>query len=333
MSGYTIPNVVASHPRGDRIMDVYSHLLAERIVYLGTEVDAGVANAVIAQFAPRRRQPRPRRAVLDQLCRRRSERRPGDLRHDAAHPPPRDDHVRGAGPSAWGRCSSRRGRRDRGPRCRMPASCCTSRLPRRGERCPTSSSPPTRWCGCVPKWSRSCPPTPGGMPRCPRADTDRDRVFTAQAAVEYACSTRCWAQADRSGRRGRERLRPQAARAKAPPPVVPDAGAPAACRPEATALVSSKQRQVERAGDRGDHLARRVFEPPLDLRQILWRDAGGIQGLGQRVTARMTATAQLGADPLAPQGLGSARRAGTGRTISPWVTVGTVGRRVPAVPL
>lgn len=50
MSGYTIPNVVATHPRGDRIMDVYSHLLAERIVYLGTGIDAGVANTLIAQL-------------------------------------------------------------------------------------------------------------------------------------------------------------------------------------------------------------------------------------------------------------------------------------------
>lgn len=50
MSGYTIPNVVAQHPRGERIMDVYSHLLAERVVYLGTGIDAGVANALIAQL-------------------------------------------------------------------------------------------------------------------------------------------------------------------------------------------------------------------------------------------------------------------------------------------
>jgi ATP-dependent Clp protease protease subunit len=33
---YTIPNVIGEDPRGDRIMDVYSHLLTERIVYLGT---------------------------------------------------------------------------------------------------------------------------------------------------------------------------------------------------------------------------------------------------------------------------------------------------------
>lgn len=46
---YTIPSVVVSHPRGDRVMDVYSQLLSERIVYLGTEIDDGVANALIAQ--------------------------------------------------------------------------------------------------------------------------------------------------------------------------------------------------------------------------------------------------------------------------------------------
>jgi ATP-dependent Clp protease protease subunit len=50
MSSYLIPNVIAKDPRGDRVMDVYSHLLAERIVYLGTEVDDGVANSLIAQL-------------------------------------------------------------------------------------------------------------------------------------------------------------------------------------------------------------------------------------------------------------------------------------------
>ena len=50
MSSYTIPNVVAQHPRGERVMDVYSQLLTERIIYLGTAIDAGVANALIAQM-------------------------------------------------------------------------------------------------------------------------------------------------------------------------------------------------------------------------------------------------------------------------------------------
>ena len=50
MSSYTIPNVIAQPPRGERIMDVYSHLLTERIVYLGTGIDSGVANTLIAQL-------------------------------------------------------------------------------------------------------------------------------------------------------------------------------------------------------------------------------------------------------------------------------------------
>src|SRR5699024_12796128 len=50
MTSCTIPNVITSHPRGERVMDVYSHLLNERIVYLGTEIDDGVANVLIAQI-------------------------------------------------------------------------------------------------------------------------------------------------------------------------------------------------------------------------------------------------------------------------------------------
>jgi ATP-dependent Clp protease, protease subunit len=51
MSGtYTIPNVITRVPGGERIMDVYSHLLSSRIVYLGTAIDSGVANALIAQL-------------------------------------------------------------------------------------------------------------------------------------------------------------------------------------------------------------------------------------------------------------------------------------------
>ncbi|MET9627391.1 ATP-dependent Clp protease proteolytic subunit [Lentzea sp. NPDC006480] len=50
MSTYTIPNVITRDSRGERVMDVYSHLLSERIVYLGTGIDSGVANALIAQL-------------------------------------------------------------------------------------------------------------------------------------------------------------------------------------------------------------------------------------------------------------------------------------------
>lgn len=50
MSQYTIPNVITRDDRGERIIDVYSRLLTSRIIYIGTALDDGVANAVIAQL-------------------------------------------------------------------------------------------------------------------------------------------------------------------------------------------------------------------------------------------------------------------------------------------
>ena len=50
MGQYTIPTVVERTPLGERAYDIYSRLLAERIVFLGTEIDDGVANVVMAQL-------------------------------------------------------------------------------------------------------------------------------------------------------------------------------------------------------------------------------------------------------------------------------------------
>lgn len=50
MTSYTIPTVIESTPRGERVTDIYSRLLGERIVFLGTPIDDGVANVVIAQL-------------------------------------------------------------------------------------------------------------------------------------------------------------------------------------------------------------------------------------------------------------------------------------------
>ena len=50
MSSYTIPSVVEKTVRGERAVDIYSRLLTDRIVYVGTEIDDGVANVVIAQL-------------------------------------------------------------------------------------------------------------------------------------------------------------------------------------------------------------------------------------------------------------------------------------------
>jgi ATP-dependent Clp protease protease subunit len=50
MSGYTVPYVTTRTPRGERTVDLFSRLLEDRIVYLGTEIDDGVANVLIGQL-------------------------------------------------------------------------------------------------------------------------------------------------------------------------------------------------------------------------------------------------------------------------------------------
>ena len=50
MSSYSIPSVVEKRPTGERSLDIYSRLLSDRIVYLGTEIDDGVANVIVAQL-------------------------------------------------------------------------------------------------------------------------------------------------------------------------------------------------------------------------------------------------------------------------------------------
>jgi ATP-dependent Clp protease protease subunit len=49
-SNYLIPSVIEKTSNGERAYDIYSRLLKDRIVFLGTEIDDGVANAVIAQL-------------------------------------------------------------------------------------------------------------------------------------------------------------------------------------------------------------------------------------------------------------------------------------------
>lgn len=49
MSFY-VPNVIENTGRGERSMDIYSRLLKDRIVFIGTPIDDTIANLVIAQL-------------------------------------------------------------------------------------------------------------------------------------------------------------------------------------------------------------------------------------------------------------------------------------------
>src|SRR6266511_412595 len=50
ISNYLVPMVVEQTSRGERSFDIYSRLLSERIIFLGTPIDDTVANLVMAQM-------------------------------------------------------------------------------------------------------------------------------------------------------------------------------------------------------------------------------------------------------------------------------------------
>ncbi len=62
--GYSAPMVVEQSARGERAYDIYSLLLANRVVFLGTEVDDAAASLVIAQLLYLDREDSERDVVL-----------------------------------------------------------------------------------------------------------------------------------------------------------------------------------------------------------------------------------------------------------------------------
>ena len=45
-----IPYVIEQNQRGERVFDIYSRLLRDRVIFLGTEVNDDVANVIVAQL-------------------------------------------------------------------------------------------------------------------------------------------------------------------------------------------------------------------------------------------------------------------------------------------
>ena len=92
---HLIPTVIEADGRAERAFDIYSRLLRERIVFLGTEVDDAIANVIVAQLlfleaerSRRRHQP------LRELARRLGLCGPGHLRRNAVREAGRGDYVR-----------------------------------------------------------------------------------------------------------------------------------------------------------------------------------------------------------------------------------------------
>ncbi len=47
---FLVPTVIDKTPTGERVYDIYSRLLEDRIVFLGDAIDSGIANTIIAQL-------------------------------------------------------------------------------------------------------------------------------------------------------------------------------------------------------------------------------------------------------------------------------------------
>ena len=100
-----VPIVVEQTSRGERAYDIFSRLLKDRIVFIGTPIDDTIANLVIAQLLFLEAED-PDRDIWLYIN------SPGgvghgrarDLRHDAVHQARRGHHLHGPGRVAWARC-------------------------------------------------------------------------------------------------------------------------------------------------------------------------------------------------------------------------------------
>ena len=109
----TVPYVIESTGRGERMYDIYSLLLKERIIFLGAPIDFHVANLVVAQLLFLEREDPEKEISLYVHC-------PGGVIYAGL-----------ARPRAWGRSFWPRAQRVAGMLCPMPLFICT----RPGEAC------------------------------------------------------------------------------------------------------------------------------------------------------------------------------------------------------
>ena len=50
MSGYLVPTVLEQTSQGERAFDLYSRLLSDRVIFLGTQIDDASANLIVGQL-------------------------------------------------------------------------------------------------------------------------------------------------------------------------------------------------------------------------------------------------------------------------------------------
>jgi ATP-dependent Clp protease, protease subunit len=294
VSSYTIPNVIAQHPRGERIMDVYSHLLTERIVYLGTAVDPGVANTLIAQLIHLEWESTEQEINLYINC------EGGDLPSMLAlydtmqyiQAPVATTCVGQAiAAGAVLLAAGAPGRRAMLPHARVvlhqPVDSGRGTIPDMILQADEIVRMRAEIESILSKHT-------GQSVQALRTDTDRDRVLTAQAALEYGIVDQILASRPLAGLRGLPGLRGQGLGAS---------DALVLAQITGYLLRQLGEGHVERASEGGDHLAGRLLAPALDLGQVLRRYPGPGRRLRQSLALLTAQGPEAVAKDLTPQWL------------------------------
>ena len=186
MSSYTIPSVVEKTHRGERAVDIYSRLLTDRIVYLGTEIDDGVANVVIAQLLHLESEsPDVADQPLPQLARAARSPRCSRSTTPCSSSGPRSARRASARPARRPPCCSRRRAGPADGAAARPGGA----APAVGRRAGHAARPRAAGQGDRPAPRRDggdpVRSTPGARVEQLREDTERDLVLSADEAVAY----------------------------------------------------------------------------------------------------------------------------------------------------
>src|SRR6266550_4604632 len=107
-----IPMVVEQTVHGERTFDIYSRLLGERIIFLGTPIDDQIANLTIAELLHLESDD-PGKDISLYINWRLRLRRPRHLRHDPVRQASGDDHLRRDRDVAGSAAACRRRKRKR----------------------------------------------------------------------------------------------------------------------------------------------------------------------------------------------------------------------------
>ena len=181
-----IPTVLESTARGERAYDIWSRLLRDRIVFLGTALDDNVANLVVAQLLFLEGEDAgPADPPLHQQPRRRHDGAVRHPRHDAVPAVAGVDDVRGPGRLGGGRAAG--GRRARASASRCPNARVLIHQPHGGAQ-GQSTDIEIQVREMVEMRDRMVDvlvQATGQTKERITADIDRDHILRGQAAVDY----------------------------------------------------------------------------------------------------------------------------------------------------